>query len=183
MAILNYFYKRVLRNIIEQINSYYQVTRMTTVLNFMVIHIGIPRAWFGKVTKSMKTFGYSQSDSNHTILLKKGQGNYLCWWYGGDSLTGNDQDEISNMQQHHAYEFEIKQHGNLKYFLEIELARSKHGIFLSQPKYILDLLSETGMLGCKPIDIPIEQNDKLFQCLISTSTGKGRYQRLVGKSI
>ena len=39
------------------------------------------------------------------------------------------------------------------------------------------------MLGSKPVDTPIEQNHKLFQCSNSTNIDKGRYQRLVGKLI
>ena len=58
-------------------------------------------------------------------------------------------------------EFEIKDLGNLKYFLEMEVARSKEGIFVSQRKYTLDLLTKTGMLGCRPDDAPIEFNCKL----------------------
>ncbi|KAL5540403.1 hypothetical protein UlMin_042426 [Ulmus minor] len=77
----------------------------------------------------------------------------------------------------------MKQLGDLKYFLGIEVARSNNDIFLSQRKYILDLLTETGMLGCKPTKTPIEQNHKLFLCLDATSTDKARYQRLVGKLI
>ena len=46
--------------------------------------------------------------------------------------------------------------GALKYFLGIEVARFKHGIFISQRKYVLDLLQETGMLGCKSNDTPID---------------------------
>ena len=46
--------------------------------------------------------------------------------------------------------------GRLKYFLGIEVAHSREGIFISQQKYILDLLKETGMLGCKPTDTPIK---------------------------
>lgn len=43
----------------------------------------------------------------------------------------------------------------------IEVAYSNSGIFSSQHKYVLDLLNETGMLRCKPIDTSIEQNHKL----------------------
>ena len=77
----------------------------------------------------------------------------------------------------------MKQLGDLKYFLGIEVARSKNGIFLSQRKYILDLLTKTDMLGCKPAKTPMEQNHKLFLCLNATSIDKARYQSLVGKLI
>ncbi|KAL6321999.1 hypothetical protein AAG906_003139 [Vitis piasezkii] len=40
-------------------------------------------------------------------------------------------------------------------------ARSKRGIVVSQRKYILDLLKETGMSGCRPADTPIDPNQKL----------------------
>ncbi|KAA0062422.1 Cysteine-rich RLK (RECEPTOR-like protein kinase) 8 [Cucumis melo var. makuwa] len=43
-------------------------------------------------------------------------------------------------------EFEIKDLGNLKYFLGMEVAISKEGISVPQRKYTLDLLTETGNL-------------------------------------
>lgn len=49
-------------------------------------------------------------------------------------------------------EFEIKDLGLLKYFLGIEVAGSIREIVISQGKYILDLLKETGKLGAKPVD-------------------------------
>ncbi|KAA0059990.1 putative mitochondrial protein [Cucumis melo var. makuwa] len=49
-------------------------------------------------------------------------------------------------------EFEIKDLGNLKYFLGMEVVRSNEGISVFQRKYTLDLLTETGMLGCRPAD-------------------------------
>ena len=58
-------------------------------------------------------------------------------------------------------EFEIKDLGALKYFLGMEFAQSKEGIFVSQWKYVLDLLDETSMLGCKPMETPTEPNVKL----------------------
>lgn len=51
----------------------------------------------------------------------------------------------------------------LKYFLGIEIALNYEGLFLSQRKYALDILAETGMLGCKLADFPIEPNHKLAE--------------------
>ena len=69
------------------------------------------------------------------------------------------------------------------YFLGIEVARSKHGIFISQIKYVLDLLHEIGMLGCKSNDTPIDPNLKLDEDPNGTLIDRGSYQRLAGKLI
>ena len=81
-----------------------------------------------------------------------------------------------------AMEFEVKDLRTLKYFLGMEVPRSKKGISISQRKYTLDLLEETGMLGYKPIETPIEQEDKA-KLIKGDTVDKGRYQRLVGKLI
>ena len=50
----------------------------------------------------------------------------------------------------------MKDLGSLKYFLRIEVSWSSSGIFLSQRKYALDLLQETGMSGCQLVNALIE---------------------------
>ncbi|CAL8073329.1 unnamed protein product [Prunus armeniaca] len=77
----------------------------------------------------------------------------------------------------------MKDLGDMKYFLKIEVAKSKTIIFLSQRKYVMDLLTETGMLGCMPADTPIEMNHKLCEDMDQEPTNKEQYQRLVGKLI
>ncbi|KAK3004952.1 hypothetical protein RJ639_020199 [Escallonia herrerae] len=96
---------------------------------------------------------------------------------------GDDEQEITSLQEYLATEFEMKNLGGLKYFLGIEVSRSTQGIFLSQRKYVLDLLAETGMLECKPADTPIVQNHGLREHQAQIPTNKERYQRLVGKLI
>ena len=98
-------------------------------------------------------------------------------------VTGNDEKEKESLEKCLAREFEIKELGKLKYFLGIEVARSKQGIFISQRKYVLDLLKETGKLACKPADTPIEFNHKLEENKEDASVGRGNYQRLVGRLI
>ncbi|KAI5323113.1 hypothetical protein L3X38_032185 [Prunus dulcis] len=72
-------------------------------------------------------------------------------------------------------EFEMEDLGALKYFLGIEKVRSKTGIFLSQRKYLMDLLTETRMLGCKPTDTLIEMNHKLCEDMDRLLTNKEQY--------
>lgn len=55
----------------------------------------------------------------------------------------------------------MKDLGNLKYFLGVEVARSPTGLLLCQRKYALDIITEAGLLGAKPASIPLEQNHHL----------------------
>ncbi|RVW66682.1 Retrovirus-related Pol polyprotein from transposon RE1 [Vitis vinifera] len=119
-----------------------------------------PRAWFGRFTKSMRAFGYRQSNSDHTLFLKKQHGKIttLIVYVDDMVVTGNDPEERKALQNYLSREFEMKDLGPLKYFLRIEVSRSSKGIFLSQRKYALDLLQETGMSGCQPVNTPIEED-------------------------
>jgi hypothetical protein len=78
--------------------------------------------------------------------------------------------------------FEVKDLGNLHYFLGIEVAYGAQGIYLSQRKYVLDLLAETGMLDCRPASTPIEQNHRTI-AESGEPVDKYKYQRLVGHLI
>ena len=73
--------------------------------------------------------------------------------------------------------------GNLKHFLCMEVARSRESISVSQRKYTLDLLAETGMMGCCFADMPIKFNVKLGNSSDRIPVDKEKYQCLVGKLI
>ncbi|RVX01324.1 Retrovirus-related Pol polyprotein from transposon RE1 [Vitis vinifera] len=142
-----------------------------------------PRAWFARFTKLMRAFCYRQSNSDHTLFLKKQHGKIttLIVYVDDMVVTRNDPEERKALQNYISREFEMKDLGPLKYFLRIEVSRSSEGIFLSQRKYALDLLQETGMSGCQPVNTPIEEGLKLCVKSNQVSTDKERYQRLVGR--
>ena len=87
-------------------------------------------------------------------------------------ITGNNEEEISYLNEKLFKEFEMKDLGNLKYFLSIEVFRSKKGIFINQKKYILDLLVEVGMIDGKPAETPIVANHRLQTTPGEDSTDK-----------
>ncbi|RVX15424.1 Retrovirus-related Pol polyprotein from transposon RE2 [Vitis vinifera] len=64
-----------------------------------------------------------------------------------------------------------------------EFSRSKKGIFMSQRKYALDILQDTGLTGVKPEKFPMEQNLKLTNEDGELLHDPSRYQRLVGRLI
>ncbi|RVW45770.1 Retrovirus-related Pol polyprotein from transposon RE1 [Vitis vinifera] len=119
----------------------------------------IPKSMVWKVHKVNESFGYRQSNSDHTLFLKKKHGKITALIVYVDDMvvTGNDPEERKALQNYLSREFEMKDLGPLKYFLGIEVSRSSEGIFLSQRKYALDLLQETGMSGCQPVNTPIEE--------------------------
>lgn len=141
-----------------------------------------PRAWFGKFSLAVERFGMQKSKFDHSIFYKQSKtGIILLVVYVDDIvITGNDAAGISSLKTFLHSQFQTKDLGLLKYVLGIEVAKSRKGIFLSQRKYVLDLLSETGKLGSKPASTPMIPNLQL------TKEGKlledpGRYRRLVGK--
>ncbi|RVW22670.1 Retrovirus-related Pol polyprotein from transposon TNT 1-94 [Vitis vinifera] len=110
-----------------------------------------------------------------------GQCIYLVVYVDDIVITGSDQDGIQKLKQHLFTHFQTKDLGKLKYFLGIEIAQSSSGVVLSQRKYALDILEETGMLDCKPVDTPMDPNVKLVPGQGEPLGDPGRYRRLVGK--
>ena len=93
-----------------------------------------PRTWFGRFTKAMLRMGYKQSQEDYTLFIKhsiKGELTALLVYVDDIIVVGNDEAEKESLRKHLAREFEIKKLGELKYFLGIEVAYSKRGIFIS----------------------------------------------------
>jgi hypothetical protein len=51
--------------------------------------------------------------------------------------------------------------GQVIYFCGIEVPHEAEGIILSQKKYVLNFISETNMLGCKPTIFLIDVKTKM----------------------
>ena len=141
-----------------------------------------PHAWFGKFGQAVEKFGLQKSKYDHFVFYRNSSsGIILLVVYVDDIvITGSDSTGISSLKSFLHHQFHTKDLGMLRYFLGVEDMRSKHGIFLSQRKYVLDLLSKTGKLGAKPCSSPmalgvhLTREGELFE-------DPERYRRLVGK--
>ena len=60
-------------------------------------------------------------------------------------------------------EFEMSDLGMMHYFLGIEVIQSGDGIFVSQKKYVGDILDRFQMKDCNPLSTPVEFGLKLHK--------------------
>ena len=93
-------------------------------------------------------------------------------------ITRSDSKGILSLKSFLNSQFHTKDLEMLKYFLGVEVMRSKQGII--QRKYVLDMLSEIGKLGAKPCSTPMAPNVQLTKEWELFEDPK-RYRRLVGK--
>uniref|UniRef100_A0A2N9H3N1 Integrase catalytic domain-containing protein n=1 Tax=Fagus sylvatica TaxID=28930 RepID=A0A2N9H3N1_FAGSY len=144
-----------------------------------------PRAWFDKFSKAVVSHGMTRSQADHSVFFKKTKtGIVILVVYVDDIvITGSDKEGIQILINHLSSSFLTKYLGKLRYFLGIEVARSKAGISLSQRKYTLDILQDTGYLGSKPVATPMESNLKLMPDEGEFIDDPDTYRRLVGKLI
>ncbi|KAJ0627129.1 putative RNA-directed DNA polymerase [Helianthus annuus] len=147
-----------------------------------------PRMWNEKLVGVLLNSGFVQSKCDTSLFVKNSDNIFVVLLVYVDDIvvTGNSLTEIEKVKQSLKSQFLIKDLGLLQYFLGIEVLTCDKGLCLSQRKYCTDLLAEYGMLGCKPVSIPIDQSHVVNALLESNSgplhniTG---YQQLVGKLI
>ena len=139
-----------------------------------------PRAWFGKFSQAVEEFGKQKSKSNHFVFYRNSNsGIILSVVYEDDIvIIESNSKGISSLKSFLQSQLYSKDLGMLRYFLGIEVIQSKHGIFLSQRKYVLNILSETGKLGVKPCSSPMVPGIHLTK-EGETFEDPDRYRRLV----
>ena len=119
--------------------------------------------WFAKFSIAIQAVGFVQSKADYSLFTRrKGKSFTTLLIYVDDILiTSNDVNAILTLKQFLHSHCWIRDLGNLKYFLGIEVSQSKKGISISQRNFTLEILKDGGLLGSKPVNFPMEQNVKL----------------------
>ncbi|CAL9010759.1 unnamed protein product [Prunus brigantina] len=141
-----------------------------------------PRAWFEKFRTSILTYGFSQSPHDSAMFTcTSDHGIVILLIYVDDVvITGSDLDGIQRLKSHLHACFEMKDLGQLQYFLGIEIDYSPYGYFLSQIQYASDILQRAGLTDSKVVNTPLEQNVKLHASDGTLLSNPTLYRELVG---
>ncbi|CAJ2636545.1 unnamed protein product [Trifolium pratense] len=141
------------------------------------------RQWYAKLTSLLLAHGYKQAHSDHSLFTKHDASHFtLLLVYVDDVIiAGNYMAEFTYVKTLLHNAFKIKDLGTLKYFLGLEVAHSAKGISLCQRKYCLDLLTDSGLLGAKPVSTPSDASIKLHADNSAPFEDISAYRRLVGR--
>jgi hypothetical protein len=95
----------------------------------------------------------------------------------------NNESYIASIKKELNKGFETTDLGRLHYYLGIEVIQNSEYIFISQKKYIGELLNKFGMVECNIVSTPMEQNLKLTSKEGNEFEDATKYRQLVGSLI
>ncbi|EOY16663.1 Cysteine-rich RLK (RECEPTOR-like protein kinase) 8 [Theobroma cacao] len=141
-----------------------------------------PRAWYQALSSFFLSFGFTQSVADASLFIYHCNGitAYLLVYVDDLILTGNHTAFLCSFIQHLASQFSIKDLGSLHYFLGIEVVLTAQGFFLSQHRYISDILIKTGMSGAKASTTPISTTTRLCLHDGSATADDEAFRKIVG---
>jgi hypothetical protein len=123
------------------------------------------------------------SKSEKPILLTKtvAQDLFICQIYVDDIIFGSTNkstcEEFSRIM---IQKFKMSMMGELKYFLGFQIKQLQDGTFISQTKYIHDILKKFGMKDGKPIKTPMGTNGHLDLDTGGKSIDQKVYRSMIG---
>lgn len=121
-----------------------------------------PRAWYGKIAQYLDFYGFKSSNADLSLFVKKtAQICTMLLLYVDDMIiTGDNDDEITHLQDALTIRFEMKSLGEASCFLSLEIKRLD-GYFISQKGYAVRLLNRFRMRESKAMSTPMEPCLKL----------------------
>jgi hypothetical protein len=141
-----------------------------------------PRAWYSRLDKYLHQARFRKGSAENNLYIKVSQGNILLVEvYVDDIIFGSVDDRLSqkfakDMQN----EFEMSLLGELSLFLGLQIRQSNQGIFISQTKYIREMIKRFKMEYCKLVITPMQTSCKLRKDDGSKSTDQSQYRSMIG---
>eukprot|EP00253_Pinus_taeda_P029928 PITA_29928 len=141
-----------------------------------------PRAWYSRIDSYLLENGFEKCEGEPTVYIKEKDGKLLIVVLYVDDVifTGNDDQLIKNFKSVMKEEFEITDMGFLRYFLGIEIDQNEKGIFISQARYVNQVLSRFNMQECKAAITPTVMGLKLSREDSSKDFDPSLYKSIVG---
>jgi hypothetical protein len=141
-----------------------------------------PRALYECLQYFLITNGFKVRKVDPTLFTKNvAKDLFVCQIYVDDiifrSTNKSTCEEFSRIMIH---KFEMSMMGELKYFLGFQIKQLQDGTFISQTKYIQDILKKFGMKDGKPMKTPMGTNGYLDLDTGGKSIDQKVYRSMIG---
>lgn len=121
------------------------------------------RAWYNELKSFLLSNKFKPTVSDPSLFVHHSpiSSIYVLVYVDGIIIIGPNSSHISSFITSLSNRFSLKDLGTLSYFLGVEVLPHSDGLFLSQTKYILDLLTKSNMDDCKPTTTPMSSSLQL----------------------
>nr|GEW12598.1 hypothetical protein [Tanacetum cinerariifolium] len=116
-----------------------------------------PRAWYGILSKYLLTNGFQRGTTDQTLFIRRQRGDFiLVQVYVDDIIFGSSNPQLCREFEALMHEkFQMSAMGELNFFLGLQVLQKEDGIFLSQDKYVGDILKKFGYSDVRSSNAPI----------------------------
>ncbi|GKE40885.1 putative ribonuclease H-like domain-containing protein, partial [Tanacetum coccineum] len=117
-----------------------------------------PRAWYATLSTFLEEHGYRRGTIDKTLFIKKDKKDImLVQVYVDDIIFGSTRkswcDEFEALMKG---KFQMSSMGELIFFLGLQVKQSQTGLFISQYKYVADMLKKFDLASVKTTITPME---------------------------
>ena len=141
-----------------------------------------PRAWFSRLTDKLRIIGFSASKADPSLFIwNRNNVLVVVLIYVDDIIiTSCSSTAIDHVLKDLHSDFVVKELGDLSYFLGVEVLRSSDGMYLTQRKYVAELLKRTHMAEAKPCKSPMSTTCHLSATEGAKFSDPSLYRQVVG---
>ncbi|GJT72928.1 putative ribonuclease H-like domain-containing protein [Tanacetum coccineum] len=117
-----------------------------------------PRAWYATLSTFLEKHGYKRGTIDKTLFIRRNKKDImLVQVYVDDIIFGSTNkswcDEFEALMQSR---FQMSSMGELTFFLGLQVKQNKEGIFISQDKYVAEILKKFDLVNVKAAITPME---------------------------
>jgi hypothetical protein len=140
-----------------------------------------PRAWYEKMDGFLISLGFNKSSADPNLYYSiNGNECLILVLYVDDLFITGSERLIVECKQALTAKFEMKDLGQMHYFLGLEVWQRSDEIFLSQGKYTLEILKRFQMTDCKSMPTPMVMDLKKMNDTDSGDIDPHLYRQLIG---
>ncbi|GJV09780.1 putative ribonuclease H-like domain-containing protein, partial [Tanacetum coccineum] len=141
-----------------------------------------PRAWYATLSTFLLKNGYRRGTIDKTLFLKKDKHDIiLVQVYVDDIIFGSTKkswcDEFEALMKSR---FQMSSMGELTFFLGLQVKQTPDGIFISQDKYVAEILKKFDFANVKTASTPIETQKPLVKDEEASDVDVHLYRSMIG---